>query len=447
MNDFQKSPLSHCNYYLKKGGFQFASCRYKQPFNNNKNQFLTRVAMTSSKHIETQAIHSGRINDEQFGSLATPLYQTSTFIFDSAQQGAKRFAGEEEGYIYSRLGNPTTRQLEMRVAAMEQMEDAAATATGMGAVSGALLANLQCGDHIISSKAIYGCSFALINHQLTRFGIEVSFVDMEDPQNIENAIKENTKVIFLETPVNPNLVVLDIEKIANIAKKHDILSIVDNTFLTPVLQQPGKFGIDIVVHSATKYLNGHGDVVAGIICGSEEMIMNIKMTALKDIGATISPHDAWLILRGIKTLPIRMERHCSNAQTIAEFLESHPAVSNVYYPGLKSHPGNKYIGSQMSGAGGVIAFEVKTDLAGGADFINQMKLFSIAVSLGDAESLIQHPASMTHSPYSQEERAEADISDSLIRISVGLENKEDLIGDLAQALASVKLENFHKDVA
>jgi methionine-gamma-lyase len=335
----------------------------------------------------------------------------------------------------------------MRVAAMENMEDGAATATGMGAVSGALLANLECGDHIISSKAIYGCSFALINHQLRKFGIEVSFVDMTDPSNIEKEIKKNTKVIFLETPINPNLVVLDIEKIANIAKKHQILSIVDNTFLTPVLQQPGKYGIDIVVHSATKYLNGHGDVVAGIICGTSEMIMNIKMTALKDIGATISPHDAWLILRGIKTLPIRMERHCNNAQAIAEFLESHEAVSQVYYPGLKSHPGNKFIGNQMKAAGGVIAFEINADLAGGSDFINRMKLFSIAVSLGDAESLIQHPASMTHSPYSQEERLEAGISDSLIRISVGLENVEDLIDDLSQSLAEIKIKDTQQAVA
>ena len=221
--------------------------------------------MSSSKHIETQAIHAGRINDEQFGSLATPLYQTSTFIFDNAQQGADRFAGEAEGYIYGRLGNPTVRQLEMRVAAMEDMEDAAATATGMAAVSGALLANLQCGDHIISSNAIYGCSFALISHMLTKFGIEVSFVDMTNPENIEKELKPNTKLVFLETPINPNLVVLDLEKILSITKRHKLLSVVDNTFLTPVLQQPGKYGADIIVHSATKYLNGHGDVVAGII--------------------------------------------------------------------------------------------------------------------------------------------------------------------------------------
>ncbi|KZM44904.1 methionine gamma-lyase [Marinomonas sp. SBI22] len=390
--------------------------------------------MAKSNNIETKAIHAGRINDEQFGSLATPLYQTSTFIFENAQQGADRFAGEEEGFIYSRLGNPTTRQLEMRVAAMEGMEDAAATATGMGAVSGALLSYLQAGDHMIASKAIYGCSYALISHMLTRFGIEVTFVDMTDMDAFRQAIKANTKLVFLETPINPNMVVLDLDAISNIAKEHDLISVVDNTFLTPILQQPREFGIDIVVHSATKYLNGHGDVVAGIICGTSEMINHIKMTVLKDIGATMSPHDAWLILRGIKTLPIRMERHCRNAQSVAEFLEENKHVTKVHYPGLKSHSGNTFIGKQMKAAGGVIAFELDTDLAGGAAFINSMKLFSIAVSLGDAESLIQHPASMTHSPYTQEERLDAGISDGLIRISVGLEHEDDLIADLKQAL-------------
>ncbi len=401
-----------------------------------------------SKNIETNAIHAGRIDDKQFGSLATPLYQTSTFIFDSAQQGGERFAGESEGYIYTRLGNPTTRQLEQRVAAMECMDDAAATATGMAAVSAALMTNLQAGDHMISSKAVYGCSFALMSHMLKKFNIDVTFVDMTEPENIKSAIKENTKLIFLETPINPNLVVLDLEKICAIAKEYKLLSIVDNTFLTPVLQQPAKFGADIVIHSATKYLNGHGDVVAGIVCGSFEMINDIKMTTLKDIGATISPHDAWLIMRGLKTLPIRMDRHCSNAQTVAEFLEQHPMISEVYYPGLNSHPGNKFIGRQMKAAGGVIAFELNTDLKGGAAFIDQMQLFSIAVSLGDAESLIQHPASMTHSPYTPEERKSAGISDSLIRISVGLENVNDIIADLTQSLEKLTnaIENKVSDI-
>mgnify|MGYP005991322303 FL=1 len=407
------------------------------PENNNNNHFCSQA-------VETQAIHAGRINDEQFGSLSTPLYQTSTFIFDNAEQGAQRFAGESDGFIYTRLGNPTTRQLEMRIAAMECMEDAAATATGMAAVSAALLSNLQAGDHMISSKAVYGCSFALMNHMLKKFAIEVSFVDMTEPENIIKAIKENTKLVFLETPINPNLVVLDLQKICAIAQNNKLISVVDNTFLTPVLQQPAKFGADIVIHSATKYLNGHGDVVAGIVCSSSEMINNIKMTTLKDIGATMSPHDAWLSMRGLKTLPIRIDRHCSNALIVAKFLEKHKAVSHVYYPGLESHSGYQFIGNQMKAAGGVIAFELKTNIKGGADFINNMNLFSIAVSLGDAESLIQHPASMTHSPYTPEEREQAGISDSLIRISVGLENVNDIIADLSQALDKIYMSKASK---
>ncbi len=395
------------------------------------------MAQYKSKNIETNVIHAGRIDDKQFGSLATPLYQTSTFIFDNAEQGGERFAGVKDGYIYTRLGNPTTRQLEQRVAAMEEMDDAAATATGMAAVSAALITNLQAGDHVIASKAVYGCSFALMNHLLKKFAIEVTFVDMSEPNNIKKAIKKNSKLIFLETPINPNLVVLDLSKICAIAKANNLLSIVDNTFLTPVLQQPAKFGADIVVHSATKYLNGHGDVVAGIICGSFAMIDTIKMTTLKDMGATISPHDAWLITRGLKTLPIRMERHCNNALTVAKFLANHPMVAEVHYPGLENHPGYALIGHQMKAAGGVIAFELHTDLAGEAEFINAMQLFSIAVSLGDTESLIQHPASMTHSPYTVEERHNAGISDSLIRIAVGLENVDDIVADLDQALTKI----------
>ncbi|PXF30809.1 methionine gamma-lyase [Pokkaliibacter plantistimulans] len=385
-------------------------------------------------HPETLAIHAGRINDEQFGSLATPLYQTSTFIFDSAAQGAARFAGEEDGYIYSRLGNPTTRQLEQRVAALEGTEDAAATATGMAAVSACLLANLSAGDHLIASDALYGCSFALISHMLTRFGIEVSFVDMTNHQAIEGALRRNTKAIFLESPINPNLVVVDLAFVGHFARSHNLLAICDNTFLTPLLQQPAQFGFDLIVHSATKYLNGHGDVVAGIICGSAEMIRHIKLTALKDIGGTMSPHDAWLITRGLKTLPVRMERHCQNAQQVAEFLEQQPKVEKVHYPGLASHSGHRFIGTQMRAAGGVIAFELRGGLAEGERFINHTHLFHIAVSLGDAESLIQHPASMTHSPYTAEERHAASISDGLIRISVGLEHADDLIADLQQAL-------------
>lgn len=390
--------------------------------------------MTHSLHFNTQLVHAGDNPDTQYGALSTPLYQTSTFAFESCDQGGRRFAGEEEGYIYTRLANPTVNQLEERMAVLENMEAAAATATGMAAVSGALMAFLQCGDHLIASNAVYGCTFALLNEQFPRYGIEVTFVDMANHDEVKNAVKENTKAIFLETPVNPNLAVYDLAFIGEFAQKNNLLSMVDNTFLTPYLQRPGDFGIDIVIHSATKYLNGHGDVIAGIICGTKENIGLIKHTTLKDIGGTMSPFDAWLIIRGLKTLAVRMERHCENAEEVAQWLESQTHVKHVYYPGLVSHAGHKFIGSQMKGAGGVIAFELEGDIEQAKAFADSLALFKIAVSLGDAESLIQHPASMTHATYSPQARLEAGISDNLLRISVGLEHVEDLINDLDQAL-------------
>ena len=391
----------------------------------------------NNKNAETLCIHAGK-EKNQHGTLATPLYQSSTFVFDNAEQGAARFAGEAEGYIYTRLGNPTTRELELKIAALEGMADAAATATGMGAVAASTMAFLQQGDHLIASKAIYGCSFALFNHMFARYGIEVSFVDMTDHTAVEKALKPNTKMLFAETPINPNMVVLDLAFLGDFCRRNKLISVIDNTFMTPLLQKPADYGVDIVIHSATKYLNGHGDVVAGLIVSDAETIKTIKLTTLKDMGATISPHDAWLIIRGLKTLSVRLERHCTNAQKVAEFLESHPAVREVYYPGLPSHPGYKFIGTQMKAAGGVLAFELNASLDESRYFINQVQLLSLAVSLGDAESLIQHPASMTHSPYTAEERAMAGISDGLIRVSVGLEHVDDIIADLAQALSKMQ---------
>lgn len=384
-------------------------------------------------HPNSQCIHGPQQGQDPHGALTAPLYQTSTFTFANAEQGGARFAGDEQGFIYTRLGNPTVQQLEQTMAQLEQCEAAAATATGMGAVSASVLSFLSQGDHLIASTALYGCSFALFAHMLPRFGIEVSFVDMTDKEALLAAIKPNSKMIFAETPVNPTLTVIDLAMIAAVAKQHNLMTVIDNTFLTPLLQLPKQYGIDLIVHSATKYLNGHGDVVAGLICGSEEHINLIKMTVLKDIGATISPHDAWLITRGLKTLAVRMERHCHNAQLVAEFLVKHNAVKKVYYPGLKSHQGNAFIGTQMRSAGGVIAFELNGTLQQAINFINSTDLCAIAVSLGDAETLIQHPASMTHSTYTEQERAEAGISDGLIRLSVGLEDVNDIINDLKAA--------------
>ena len=285
----------------------------------------------SFTNLETKAIHAGRVGDPSFGSLATPIHQTSTFVFETVQQGASRFAGEEAGFIYTRLGNPTVRELEQRMAALENTEDAAAFGSGMGAVSATLLANLEKGDHLVASAALYGCTFALINHKFAQFGIDVTFVDITNLQAVEEAIQENTKLIYFETPINPNLVCADMAEIGKIAKRHNLLTIMDNTFMSPVLQQPSDFGMDLIIHSATKYLNGHGDVIGGITCGSAEQIENIKLTTLKDMGAVMSPNDAWLISRGLKTLSVRVERHCDNAEKVADFLDAHPSIKEVYY--------------------------------------------------------------------------------------------------------------------
>lgn len=392
--------------------------------------------MWKSDHIETNTIHGGKHSQGEYGPLSTPIYQTSTFVFDSVEQGAERFAGESQGHIYSRLGNPTVDELEARMALLEQTEAAAAFGSGMGAVSAAVLGLLKQGDHLITSHRLYGCTFALFNHQLPAFGIEVSFVDLSDVDAVRAAVRPNTKVIYGETPINPCLSVVNLDAIAAIAKTHNLVSIIDNTFMSPVLQQPAKHGIDIVLHSATKFLNGHGDVVAGILCGPKELIDHIKMTTRKDMGAIISPHDAWLIIRGLKTLHLRVERHNQNALALANYLQAHPAIDKVDYPGLPGHPGHALIGSQMHGGGGVLAFVLKGSFDQAVTFMNQLQMCKRAVSLGDAETLIQHPASMTHSTYEPEELAAAGIPRTLIRLAAGLEHVDDIIADIEQALAA-----------
>ncbi|MGQ4275973.1 methionine gamma-lyase [Pseudidiomarina sp. E22-M8] len=382
----------------------------------------------------TMTIHGGKQPD-QHGALVAPLYQTATFAFSNTAEGSARFAGEQSGYIYSRLGNPTTNELEVRIAQLEGFPAGAACATGMGAISAAMLAFLEQGDHVVVADAIYGCSFALFSHLFKKFGIQVDFVDMTEPQNVRVAMRDSTKMVFIETPANPHLKIIDIAAVATIAHEGQARVIVDNTFMTPLLQQPRKQGADIVIHSATKFLNGHGDVVAGLICGGAEDIEMIKATTLKDMGATMSPHDAWLILRGLKTLDVRMERHCQNAVKVAEYLVQQPLVREVYFPGLPDHPAQRLMGTQMHGSGAVIAFELKGDIHHARQLLDNLNLITIAVSLGDAETLIQHPASMTHSPYTPEARARAGISDTLIRIAVGLEAVDDIIADLEQAFA------------
>lgn len=386
----------------------------------------------------TRAIHGGHKHD-QYGALATPIHQTATFIFDSAEQGGKRFALEEDGYIYTRLGNPTNTQLEEKIAMLEGGEAAVSTASGIGAVSSAFWTALKAGDHVVSAKTLYGCTFAYLNHGISRYGVEVTFVDTTDPENVRKAMRPNTKVVYLETPANPTLEVADIKAISDIAhEKEDCIVMVDNTFCSPYIQRPLELGADLVIHSGTKFINGHGDVISGFVVGSAEFIKNVRLFGIKDMtGASLSPFDAFLIIRGMKTLEIRMERHCSNAMKVAEFLEAHPAVNRVYYPGLKSFSQYELAKKQMSLPGAVIAFEIKGGYEEGIKVMNSVQLCKLAVSLGDAETLIEHPASMTHSPYTKEEREAAGISDGLVRLAVGLENVEDIIWDLNQALNNI----------
>ena len=388
--------------------------------------------------LGTTAIHAGTLKN-LYGTLAMPIYQTSTFIFDSAEQGGRRFALEEAGYIYTRLGNPTTTTLENKIAALEEGEAAVATASGIGAISSSLWTVLKAGDHVVTDKTLYGCTFALMNHGLTKFGVEVTFVDTSNLDEVKKAMKENTRVVYLETPANPNLKIVDLEGVCKVAHTNpNTLVIVDNTFATPYMQKPLKLGVDVVVHSATKYLNGHGDVIAGLVVTNKELADQIRFVGLKDMtGAVLGPQEAYYIIRGLKTFEIRMERHCKNARTIADFLNKHPKVEKVYYPGLESHPGYEIAKKQMKDFGAMISFELKGGFEAGKTLLNNLKLCSLAVSLGDTETLIQHPASMTHSPYTKEEREVAGITDGLVRLSVGLENVEDIIADLEQGLEKI----------
>ena len=391
------------------------------------------------KGIGTMSIHTGN-HKNPFGALAVPIYQTSTFVFDSAEQGGKRFALEEEGYIYSRLGNPTTAVFEEKIAALEGGEAAVATSSGIGAITSTLWTLLKAGDHVIADKTLYGCTFAYLNHGVAKFGVEVDFIDTSDLELVRKTMKSNTRVVYLETPANPNMKVVDIKAVAEIAHTNsNTLVVVDNTFATPFCQRPLELGCDVVVHSVTKYLNGHGDVIAGVVISKKEIIDQVRLVGVKDMtGSVLGPTEAFYIIRGMKTFELRMRRHCENAMKVAEYLEAHDKIEKVYYPGLKSHDGYEVASKQMEAFGGILAFELKGGFEAGKTLLNNVKMAALAVSLGDAETLIQHPASMTHSPYTKEERLAAGITDGLVRLSVGLENIEDIIADLEYGLAQIK---------
>ncbi len=392
-----------------------------------------------TKGIGTMSIHTGN-HKNPFGALAVPIYQTSTFVFDSAEQGGKRFALEEEGYIYSRLGNPTTAVFEEKIAVLEGGEAAVATSSGIGAITSTLWTLLKAGDHVIADKTLYGCTFAYLNHGVAKFGVEVDFIDTSDLELVRKTMKSNTRVVYLETPANPNMKVVDIKAVAEIAHTNpNTLVVVDNTFATPFCQRPLELGCDVVVHSVTKYLNGHGDVIAGVVISKKEIIDQVRLVGVKDMtGSVLGPTEAFYIIRGMKTFELRMRRHCENAMKVAEYLEAHDKIEKVYYPGLKSHDGYEVASKQMEAFGGILAFELKGGFEAGKTLLNNVKMAALAVSLGDAETLIQHPASMTHSPYTKEERLAAGITDGLVRLSVGLENIEDIISDLEYGLAQIK---------
>ena len=386
----------------------------------------------------TRAIHAGNSKLSDLGEVSMPIYQSSTFSFPSADDGAARFSGTKPGYIYTRLGNPTINALEECITELEGGYKGFATATGMAAITTVYTALLQQGAHIVSSETVYGPSRVVLETIYSKYGVESSFVDTSNLENIKRGIRPNTKMIFIETPANPTMKITDLRGAADIAHEHKIPLVVDNTFASPYLQRPFEHGADIIIHSLTKFLNGHSDVVGGMIVVKNEDYYKMIRPVLTSFGGTMDPHQAWLVLRGVRTLALRVEKSQDNAMKLAKFLKKHPNVIWVTYPGLPDHPQHEIAKKQMDGFGAMIAIGVKNGLEGGKVVMNNVKVFTLAVSLGGVESLIEHPASMTHASVSKEEKIKAGISDELVRIAVGCEDFEDLRDDLDQALNKIK---------
>jgi methionine-gamma-lyase len=387
---------------------------------------------------ETEAVHGSDTPPLPTLDLVPPIHMTSTFRFRDVDHGAGLFDGSREGYVYSRMANPTVDLLQEKLARLEGAEDAVATASGMAAIAAVVMSLLAPGENLVAAATLYGGTFALFNSRLKRWGITARFLPVarfEDPAAIAAAIDSQTRLLFIESPANPTLDIVDISLWAGIARRHGIPLIVDNTFASPLLQRPLALGAEAVVHSATKYLGGHGDIIGGIVAGSRTLSARIREDYTHLFGPCLSPFNAWLVLRGIKTLALRMQRHSESALTISRWLASHPKVARIFYPGLASHPGHAIAQRQMRAFGGMVAFEIKGGLDAGKRMMNRLRLCTLAVSLGDCETLIQHPASMTHATYSPSERQAAGISDGLIRLSVGLEAPQDIIADLEQAMS------------
>ena len=393
--------------------------------------------MKENIHKSTKAIHAGQLDKTIFGEVSVPIFQSSTFSFPNAQDGADKFSGDKSGFIYTRMGNPTIKALEDNIAALENGYAGMATSSGMAAINTIFLTFLKQDSHIVSTACVYGPTRMVLEKEYTRFGVESTFINSANPDNIKKAIKSNTRLIFIETPSNPTMGVTDIQKAAEIAHQHDILLAVDNTFASPYLQRPFEFGADIVVHSLTKFINGHSDVVGGMIIAKNKKLYKKIRSVLNLFGGTMDPHQAWLVLRGVRTLPLRVEKSQENAVKLAKYLSQHPKVTWVNYPGLPDHPQYEIAKKQMDGFGAMLCFGVKNGIEGGITVMNNVKLFTLAVSLGGVESLIEHPASMTHASVPKEEREEAGILDELVRLSVGCEDFNDLRDDLDQALSKI----------
>ncbi len=412
-------------------GKQFLKTSYTE-LSNKKTKMDTKNLGFNSK-----LIHAGGYKDKQ-GSVNVPIFQSSTFQFESAEEGARCFNGESDGYIYTRLGNPTINVLEKIIAELEKGYGAIGTSSGMGAVNTVYMGLLKKGDHIISSDAVYGPSRVVLEEKYSEFGIESSFVNTSNFENIKKAIKPNTKVLYLETPANPTIEISDLKKCSEIAKENKLTMVVDNTFSSPYLQRPLEFGADVVIHSLTKFINGHADIVGGIVVAKDEPTYKKLRSTMINLGCNMDPHQAFLVIRGLKTLGLRIDRAQESAMKIAEYLEGHSKIEWIKYPGLKSHPQHELAKKQMSGFGSMISFGLKGGFEAGKTLMNNVRMAMLAVSLGGVESLIEHPASMTHSKVSQADKIKAGITDGLVRYSVGIEDVEDLISDLRQALDKIK---------
>ncbi len=391
---------------------------------------------TKNLGFNTKLIHAGSF-DDPMGSATVPIYQTSTFKFKNAQHGADCFSGKSDGFIYTRIGNPTIKALEDNIAALENGFGGIATSSGMGAVTAIYFALLGQGVHMISTASVYGPSRGVMEQDFSRFGVEADYVDTSNIENIKAVIKPNTKVLYIETPSNPTMQLTDLKAAVKLAKEHGIIVVVDNTFSSPYLQKPLDLGADIVFHSITKFINGHADIVGGVIVAKTEEFYKKLRHAMVYMGSNMDPHQAFMVIRGVKTLSIRIDKAQASDMKVAEYLENHEKVEWIKYPGLKSHPQHELAKEQMSGFGSMISFGVKGGLKSGQILMDNVHLATLAVSLGGVESLIQHPASMTHAAVSKEDKIKAEITDDLVRFSVGIEDVEDIIADLDQALAKV----------